>query len=65
MDGTSKKDPNAAKTRCFLTRKTASKQLKAQATLITSISAMELDTDPGNHGVYVDWVALGQPGKRA
>ena len=44
--------PGGAKTRRFLTKKTASNRLKAQATFITSIRAMELDTDPGNYGVH-------------
>ena len=39
-----------AKTRRFLTRKSASNRLKAQATFLTSIRAMEIDTDPGNYG---------------
>ena len=56
--------PGGPETRRFLTRKTASNRLKAQATFITSIRAMELDTDRGNYGVQ-KWAALGQPGKRA
>ena len=43
---------SGTKPRQFLTRASAANRMKAQATLITSIRAMEVDLDPGNYAVH-------------
>ena len=50
-DGPGGASAPGAKPRRFLTRASASNRMKAQATLITSIRAMELDLDPENFTV--------------